>query len=192
MALTAESSGYQAACFCGAKRDSRHGVSGGDPAGRSATKTAAFAAAEIRSWRHWVRFKLFILLGSLLVTQSGLAKAQEGVAERGRVFFQRQCGVCHQAAQPRNGLGPTLEGVIGRAGTVEGFNYSPALKSSGISWTPETLDSFLANPTTTVRGTRMAQRVPDEQQRRDIIKFLAAPGCVGAKGRSVRSQPPFP
>ena len=110
------------------------------------------------------------------MTQSGLARAQEGVAERGRVLFQRQCGVCHQAAQPRNGLGPILQGMIGRAaGTVEGFNYSPALKSSRISWTPETLDSFLANPTTTVRGTRMAQRVPEEQQRRDIIKFLAAP-----------------
>jgi cytochrome c len=123
-----------------------------------------------------VRLKLFILVALLVAMQPGLAGAQDGAAERGRALFQRQCGACHQVVQPRNGLGPTLQGVTGRpAGAVEGFNYSPALKSSGITWTPENLDSFLANPTALVRSTRMAQRVPDEQQRRDIIQFLATP-----------------
>jgi cytochrome c len=122
-----------------------------------------------------VRFSQFILAASLLVVHSGFAKAQEGATERGRVLFQRQCSACHQVAQPRNGIGPTLQGTIGRAaGTVEGFNYSPALKASGITWTPETLNSYLTGPTAMVRGTRMTQRVADEQQRRDIIEFLAA------------------
>ena len=122
-----------------------------------------------------MRFSRFIIAASLLVVHSGFAKAQEGATERGRVLFQRQCGACHQFAQPRNGIGPTLQGAIGRAaGTVEGFNYSPALKASGIIWTPETLNSYLAGPTAMVRGTRMTQRVADEQQRRDIIEFLAA------------------
>jgi len=123
-----------------------------------------------------VRVTFFVLAASLLVAQPILATAQEAVAQRGKALFQRQCGACHQVAQPRNGVGPTLQGVIGRAaGTVQGFNYSPALKSSAITWTPEALDSYLANPAARVRGTRMAQRVPDEQQRRDIIAFLAAP-----------------
>ncbi|TAN00181.1 MAG: c-type cytochrome [Rhizobiaceae bacterium] len=122
------------------------------------------------------RFKLFILVALLAMAQSDLAGAQEGTAERGRAFFQRQCGVCHQVAQPRIGLGPTLQGVIGRtAGSVEGFNYSPALKRSGITWAPEILDRFLADLAALVPDTRMAQRVPDEQKRRDIIQFLATP-----------------
>ena len=61
-----------------------------------------------------MRFKLFILVALLVAVQSGLAGAQEGAAERGRVLFLRQCGVCHQVAQPRNGLGPTLQGAKGR------------------------------------------------------------------------------
>jgi cytochrome c len=56
---------------------------------------------------------------------------------------------------------------------VAGFNYSPALKTFGITWTRESLDGYLANPVAAVRGTRMAQRVPN--QRRDIIEFLATP-----------------
>jgi len=54
---------------------------------------------------------------------------------------------------------------------VQGFNYSPALKNLGVTWTPETLEACLANPTAMVRGTRMVQRVADEQQRKDIIEF---------------------
>jgi cytochrome c len=123
-----------------------------------------------------VRFKFFFLVASFLAAQTVLTRAQESGADRGKVLFQRQCGSCHQVAQPRNGVGPTLQGVIGRtAGTVQGFNYSPALKNSGITWTAETIESFIANPTAMVRGTRMAQRIQDEQQRRDIVEFLAAP-----------------
>lgn len=103
------------------------------------------------------------------------AAAQEGNAERGQALFQRQCATCHQVAQPRNGVGPTLQGLMDRpAGSVQGFNYSPALRESGITWTPETLDTYLANPAGMVRGTRMMLRVADEQRRRDIIEYLAA------------------
>lgn len=118
-----------------------------------------------------------LLILSLLLPLSGPAPAQEADAvERGRTLFQRQCASCHQVAQPRNGVEPMLQGVVGRAaGAVEGFNYSPTLRGAGITWTPETLDSYLANPAAMVRGTRMVNRVPNEQQRRDIIAFLAAP-----------------
>jgi cytochrome c len=122
-----------------------------------------------------LRKALFIGAASYLLL-SGAATAQESAIERGPTLFQRQCGACHQVAQPRNAVGPTLQGVIGRAaGAVQGFNYSPALKNSGITWTPDTLGTYLANPTAMVRGTRMVQRVTDEQQRKDIIEFLAAP-----------------
>ena len=112
-----------------------------------------------------------ILLACLLINP---ALAQEGDAESGNAAYRRQCASCHQVAQPRNGVGPNLQGIIGRpAGSVEGFNYSAAMRDSGITWTPETLNTFLADPRAMVAGTRMMLRVADEQQRLDIIAFLA-------------------
>ncbi|WP_265517425.1 c-type cytochrome [Nitratireductor luteus] len=111
----------------------------------------------------------------VLLLLAGPTAAQEGDAERGQALFRRQCAACHQVAQPRNGVGPALQNVVGRpAANAEGFSYSPALQESGITWTPGTLDTYLANPAGMVRGTRMMLRVADEQQRRDIIEFLAA------------------
>ena len=110
-------------------------------------------------------------LASLLINP---AVGQEADAESGNAVFRRQCASCHQVAQPRNGVGPNLQGIIGRpAGSVEGFNYSAAMRESGITWTPETLETFLADPRALVAGTRMMLRVADEQQRLDIIAFLA-------------------
>ncbi|PHK95475.1 cytochrome C [Pseudoroseomonas rhizosphaerae] len=116
------------------------------------------------------------LLLAALASLPARAQEAEGDAARGRTLFQRQCQFCHQVAQPRNGVGPTLQGVMGRAAAgVQGYNYSPALKGLDQSWTPDTLDAFLANPTGVARGTRMVQRVAAAQDRKDIIAFLAAP-----------------
>lgn len=121
----------------------------------------------------WIRGLAIVVT---VAAAPGFAAAQQaGDAGRGQTLFQRQCSACHQIAQARNGVGPTLQGVNGRAAdTVEGFNYSPAMKNSGVVWGPETLETYLANPTAMVKGTRMVQRVPNEQQRRDIIEFLTA------------------
>jgi cytochrome c len=96
---------------------------------------------------------------------------------RGRTLFQRQCSACHQVAAARNGTGPYLQGVVGRpAASAEGFNYSPALKASGLTWSVEELDSFLSDPQGKVRGTRQPIRVTNEADRRDIVGYLANPG----------------
>jgi cytochrome c len=106
--------------------------------------------------------------------------AVAGDADRGRTLFQRQCASCHQAAQPRNGVGPHLMGVVGRpAASVAGANYSPAMRNAGITWSAEELDSFLTNPAARVPGSRMPNRVAAPADREDIIEFLrgiAPPG----------------
>jgi cytochrome c len=57
--------------------------------------------------------------------------AQE--AAQAKTLFRQRCGACHQNDTTRDGVGPHLQGVIGRmAGSVEGFNYSPALSSKPI------------------------------------------------------------
>ncbi len=91
----------------------------------------------------------------------------------GETLFRQRCGACHQVATPRNGVGPHLQGVVGRAaGSVEGYNYSPAIKGSGIVWSADNLDGFLTNPGAMVRGTRMTQRFANAAERQAIIEFL--------------------
>jgi len=100
------------------------------------------------------------------------AHAQESAD--GPKLFQQRCGARHQVDSTRNGVGPYLQGVIGRtSGGVEGFRYSPAMKEAGIIWDAAQLDIFLTNPAGLVRGTRMTQRFANADERKAIIDFLA-------------------
>lgn len=100
------------------------------------------------------------------------AHAQD--AADGQRLFQQRCGACHQIDSTRNGVGPHLQGVIGRiSGSVDGFRYSPAMQSAGITWDAAQLDAFLTNPAGLVKGTRMPQRFAKAEERKAIIDFLA-------------------
>ena len=58
-----------------------------------------------------------------------------------------ECAACHTLEAGANSVGPSLHGIFGRkAGEIADFRYSPAMKRSGIVWTPETLDNFIADP----------------------------------------------
>jgi cytochrome c len=60
-----------------------------------------------------------------------------------------------------------------RAGGVAGFEYSGAMKGSGIVWSAATLDRFLADPLRVVPGTTMTYAgVADAQERADLIAYL--------------------
>lgn len=87
-----------------------------------------------------------------------------------------QCRVCHTVEVGQNRMGPSLAGVFGRAaGTVEGFQYSPAMTQSGITWTPEKLYQFLENPRHVVPGNRMAfAGIKAGQDRANVIAYLKA------------------
>jgi len=108
----------------------------------------------------------------------GLALASPSLAadaSQGRVLFAAQCGTCHSNA--RNGsvvLGPPLFGVVGRkAGSVAGFNYSPAMKAAGFAWTPDRLRAFLPAPRTYLSGVRMAYPgLKNPQQLDDVVAYL--------------------
>ena len=85
-----------------------------------------------------------------------------------------QCVSCHAIEAGQNKVGPSLHGIVGRkAGTVAGFNYSPANKNSGKVWTEQELYVYLANPQKDVPGTYMTFiGVADPQKRADVIAYL--------------------
>ena len=86
------------------------------------------------------------------------------------------CKACHALEKDApSPIGPNLHNVIGRKiASVEGFNYSPALKAkSGETWTYEHLDAMIHKPADFAPGTLMAfPGLPDAQQRADVILFL--------------------
>ncbi len=100
-------------------------------------------------------------------------KTLSGDAVQGAVVFHK-CQVCHSVKEGENHIGPSLNGVVGRtAGTVAGFNYSPANKSSGIVWTEQKIFDYLQNPQKMVHGTKMTfPGLPSEQDRADVVAFL--------------------
>lgn len=109
-------------------------------------------------------------VGVLLAATS--AAAQD--ARRGQALFETNCAICHSTAPGKNVMGPTLYRVVGRkAGIAPGFNYSPALQSSGVVWTPANLDAWLASPRALVRGTRMSfPGLHAASDRADVVAYL--------------------
>lgn len=114
----------------------------------------------------------YLLLFSLFGI-SCAALAQQGDAKRGQKVFEA-CRACHAADGATNEVGPSLRGVFGRkAGSVEDFRYSPAMKRSGITWSAQTLDTFLADPQKAVPANRMPfDGVPNARDRADLIAYL--------------------
>ena len=104
----------------------------------------------------------------------GTAARADDAAD-GKKIFNRVCMACHtdQANGPKR-LGPTLFGVVGRhSGSIEGFRYSEANKSSRIVWTPENLDKYLTDPKAMVPGTIMAYAgLKKSEDRKEIIAYL--------------------
>ncbi len=120
---------------------------------------------------------LLALLGSALVAGAQVPAA--GDADRGKVYFQAACAICHTTALgPGHTVivkqGPSLVGVVGRrAGAGLGFNYTKALGDSGLTWDAASLDHFLTNPMQAVPGTLMPMPIPDAGNRADVIAYLA-------------------
>jgi len=93
-------------------------------------------------------------------------------AARGKQLISK-CTMCHSVNDDKAFVGPSLKGVIGRnAGTVAGYEYSPAMVKSGLVWTPENIETFLKNPSALVPGTKMAIGEVPPNEAKDIIEYL--------------------
>jgi cytochrome c len=81
---------------------------------------------------------------------------------------------CHSLDSGVNRVGPSLHAIVGRhSGTVPGFSYSSANKTSGIVWTEQELYTYLESPQKKIPGTYMTYAgVKDPQKRADVIAYL--------------------
>jgi cytochrome c len=128
------------------------------PSRRKALKCLAYGGAVLKK----------VVLPCLI---AAAANAADGDPGHGKMLYQA-CQGCHSVDE--NDLGPRHRGVVGRrAGNIADYNYSAALKDSGLTWDPATLDRWLANPSALVPGTKMFFKLDDPQSRADIIAYLA-------------------
>jgi cytochrome c len=109
---------------------------------------------------------------ALLIAGSILALAiQAQPPANGQALFERRCGGCH--AIDRDKEGPRLGGVYGRtAGTVATFQYSDALRKSGIRWNTDSLEKWLTDPERMVPDNNMTFHVESAAERQEIIAWL--------------------
>jgi cytochrome c len=118
----------------------------------------------------------FLVVAAAVTAPALCAAGSKPDIEHGRTTFETMCGICH-SVQPAGGptQGPNLLGLVGRkAGTEAEFPmYSPALKSSGITWNKKTLDKFLLDPMKKVPGTVMPMLIQDNKTRADVVAYLA-------------------
>jgi cytochrome c2 len=119
------------------------------------------------------RHALARLICALTLTCAASLAHAQGDAARGEKQFV-DCASCHSLTAGENGVGPSLAGVLGRkAGTLDDYRYSPALKRSNIVWSPQTLETFIADPQKAVPANRMPYAgMTNAGERADLIAYL--------------------
>lgn len=126
----------------------------------------------------------------MLLATVGPAVSQEtmvaGDAMAGAKVFKK-CMACHMAGpDAENSVGPALNGIVGRkAGTYPDYNYSSAIRDSGLVWDEPTLTTYLRAPRKVVPGTRMTfAGLKKDKDIADVIAFLKQFDANGTQANS--------
>lgn len=96
----------------------------------------------------------FLIL--LFVSLAAMPVADAADADAGARVFKK-CQACHAVGEgAQNKVGPERNGLFGRAaGSVPGYDYSEANKTSGIVWTKEVFAAYIRDPRAYIKGTKM-------------------------------------
>lgn len=112
------------------------------------------------------------LLAVGVLSSQAFASGQD--ITKGKLVFKR-CAICHKVEKDGgNGVGPNLFGIVGRkSASVDGFNYSGALKKAHITWTEKNLAKWIAGPAKMIPGNKMAfGGVAQKSQIHDLVEYL--------------------
>ncbi|MBV8620497.1 MAG: hypothetical protein JOY84_16650 [Curvibacter sp.] len=130
-----------------------------------------------------------LLLMLAVVGRAGASPADEVL--QGRMLYESRCGGCH--AVDANRVGPMHRNLIGRrAGSVPDFAYSPAVRSSSVVWSAQTLEpvqclaraALERNRDEWVARMRRMGPCPCKQSGHPIARFRSNPKGSGLFGRS--------
>jgi len=104
---------------------------------------------------------------------TGAVIAAGGDAQAGKQIFQRRCAGCHVSTPGASGLGPNLNGIIGRkAGSGTSGVHSRALLEKDLVWNEQTLRKYLSAPAEQVPGGNMPLVVVDPAEIDDVLAYL--------------------
>jgi cytochrome c len=125
--------------------------------------------------RFGVRGSGFVVLGAWFAATMFAPHVRAADVDKGKAVFE-QCAACHSIDGSGDYDGPSLKGVIGRkAGSLEDYRYSAAMKRSDVTWDAASLDKYITDPQAFIPGNRMAfAGIADKSERDDLIAFLAA------------------
>ena len=126
--------------------------------------------------------RIWVIAVIALAASTVPSRAQDAAA--GEQVFRRMCMPCHDVGEEAKvKLGPPQNGLDGRkAGTIEGFNYSPANKNSGITWSEETFAKYIKAPMQEMPGTKMAfVGIKNEKDIADLWAYLKSFGPDGKR-----------
>jgi len=116
-----------------------------------------------------------LAIAAMALAMAGGSAQAGGDAEAGAKVYKK-CQACHAIEVGKNKVGPSLAGVVGRqAGTTDGYKYSDAMANSGVVWTEETLDQYLADPKAFLPGNKMTfNGLKKDADRANVIAYLQA------------------
>jgi cytochrome c2 len=145
-------------------------------------------------WMSRNTFELNVMACKALIQGAALGLAiigpalAAGDAEKGKQVFNSQCRACHSLDADKNGVGPSLHDVFGRkAGSLPTYNYSAAIKKSGVTWNDDTLKQYLSDPHKFIPGDKMVfAGVKNQSQLDDLIAYLkeASRGSASLEDKS--------
>ena len=96
-----------------------------------------------------------------------------GDAAAGEAYFKKKCKGCHPIEAGRKGAGPNLAGIMGRQVASTDFSRYLGLKDMDFVWDADSIDKFLTDPGDFVGGKSMAVKVKEEDDRADLIAYMA-------------------
>ena len=117
--------------------------------------------------------KYFFVITGILTVMLIFSIANAADPVNGKKVFKK-CAACHSLQEGKNKIGPSLHNLLGRkAGSVEGYKYSKAMKNSDVVWDEKSLDKFLTKPRKFIKRTKMSfWGIKKKSLRDDLISFF--------------------
>jgi cytochrome c len=121
--------------------------------------------------------KALLVIGILAFLPLQPARADSlppGDPVAGKTVFQK-CAACHSVGPGAiNKVGPILNGIVGqKAAIVPGYDFSPAMKNSGVTWTEDKLAQYLRAPRAMIPGVKMTfGGIQRDQDIANVIAYL--------------------